>query len=220
MKPAQYFEPKLGQSLLYPGQAQKYLGQCVQSVMLWLAATGTTPPAYPSAFMYYLAGIPGYTKIPAGPAIQDADIIVWGSDFPPSNGNGHIDVATGDGTLKDFWAYDSNWQPPLKLSKIHHNGSDNRFIIGYLRKTKEGDTMPEDYLLNSGDNANVKAEFGFKTEDAPDLTGQPWKSVYYNWINGKGKAMQARIVELEKQLADIDKGEAARKLQAIKDALA
>lgn len=62
-----------------------------------------------------------------------------------------------------------------------------------------GGDMPEDYKANSGDNKNVKEEFGFQESDAPNLTGTPWKSVFYNWIAGKGRAMLARIKELENE---------------------
>lgn len=142
MTPSEYFDPLLGQSLYYPGE-QRYKGECPQTVLLFLAATGTTPPIYPFAYQYYEDGIPGYTQIPAGPAIQDGDIIVWGSDFPPSGGDGHIDVATGDGTIEDFWGYDSNWTPPLTLSKIHHVGPNNNYIVGYLRKEEDMQPTPK-----------------------------------------------------------------------------
>jgi len=135
--PDQYFTPLKGQSLLYPGQAEKYRGQCVQSVKLWYTeVTGLPAPSHELAYQYYDAGIPGYTKIPAGGPIKTGDIIVWSKYFPASPGAGHIDVAATDGTVNDFYAWDSNWSPPLKLSKIHHNGHDNNYIVGYLRKNE------------------------------------------------------------------------------------
>lgn len=133
MTPDKFFTPLLGRSLLYPGAAEEYRGQCVQPVLMWMREQGIIPPAYPSAFDYYVLGVPGYDKIPAGAPIKTGDIIVWGSKFPPSKGNGHIDTASANGTLKDFWAYDSNWQP-LVLSKVHHNDPENNYIIGYLRR--------------------------------------------------------------------------------------
>lgn len=133
MTPAQFFDPQLGESLAYPGQ-EKYRGQCVQSVMLWLAATGTTPPVYLYAHEYYDNGVPGYTKIPAGGAIEDGDLVVYSGALPPSNGDGHIDVATGSGTATNYTGYDQNWNEPLKLTKVVHNGSDDKYILGYLRK--------------------------------------------------------------------------------------
>ncbi len=139
MTPDSYFTPLNGQSLLYPGQAEKYRGQCVQPVQMWLKATGTEPPVYQYAYQYYDKGIPGYTKIPAGGPIKTGDIVVWGKNYAASKGAGHIDVATQDGTLQDFYAWDSNWITPLKLGRWHHNSSSNQYIVGYLRK--EGD-MP------------------------------------------------------------------------------
>lgn len=144
MTPDQYFTPLKGQSLLYPGQANKLRGQCVQSVMLWLQALGVNPPVYEFAYEYYQNGIPGYTKIPVGPNIQTGDIIVWGSNFPASPGAGHIDVAAASGTLQSFYAWDSNWSPPLELNRILHNGNDNNYIVGYLRRQD----MPDPNQMN------------------------------------------------------------------------
>lgn len=136
MTPDSYFSPLQGQSLLYPGQSESLRGQCVQSVMMWLKETGTEPPIYPSAYQYFDKGIPGYTKMNAD-LIQEDDIIVYSKNFPPAGGNGHIDVAAQDGTRTDYWGWDSNWTP-LKLERIHHNGSDNQYIVGILRKENMG----------------------------------------------------------------------------------
>lgn len=140
MTPTSFFAPKMGQSLLMPGVSEVYRGQCVMSVGLWVQALGLKFPTYPSAYLYYQNGIPGYTKIPAGQPIQEADIIVWREDFPPAIfkgvGNGHIDVADAPGTLHSFTAYDSNWSPPLKLNRILHTGNDNNYIAGYLRRSE------------------------------------------------------------------------------------
>lgn len=141
MSPDAYFAPLNGQSLLYPGTDEEYRGQCVMPVEFWIKENGVEPPRYPSASQYYSRGVPGYTQIPAGAPILEGDIVVFASNFPPANGNGHIDVASSNGSLHDYWAWDSNWSPPLKLSKIHHNGSDNNYIVGYLRLTKE-EEMP------------------------------------------------------------------------------
>lgn len=141
MTPDQFFTPLLGQSLLYPGQSEIYRGQCVQSVLLWLKATGTNPPIYPSAADYFTNGIKGYTKIQPGQPILNGDIVVWGKSFPPSGGNGHIDVASSVGNLNSFSAYDSNWAP-LKLAHILHTGNNNNYIAGYLRK--EETMSPQD----------------------------------------------------------------------------
>lgn len=153
MTPDSFFTSLLGQSLLYPGIDEKFRGQCVQSVEMWIKALGVIPPKYPSAYMYYTNGVPGFTKVPRGEPIKNGDIIVWGANYPPAIingvGNGHIDVACADGTINDFWAYDSNWKP-LVLAKIHHSGSDNNYIIGYLRK--------EDEMLDGKDIATYKLE--------------------------------------------------------------
>lgn len=149
MTPAEYFDPLLGQSVAYPGQ-EAYQGQCVQSVLLWLRDTGTEPPIYASAYMYYTQGIPGYTKVPIGAPIQDGDIVVWGAAFPPTKGNGHIDVATETGTNLDFWAYDQNWTPNV-ITKTHHAGSQNQYIMGYLRKD---DSAMEDEIKQLTDQLN------------------------------------------------------------------
>lgn len=147
MNPITFFEPLLGQSLLYPGQNEIYRGQCVQSVMMWIKANGITPPIYPSAADYYTNGVSGYTKIPAGQPIKLGDIVVWRKDFPPSGGNGHIDVASADGSLSSFSAYDSNWYPPLKLAHILHTGNNNNYIAGYLRKEEDMITQAFEHEL-------------------------------------------------------------------------
>lgn len=179
MTPDTYFAPLKNQSLLYPGQSQVYRGQCVQSVMLWLKATGTEPPVYPSAYQYFQRGIPGYTKIPAGQPIKAEDIVVWRPDFPPAItggvGNGHIDVAAQDGTAQDFWAWESNWSPPLRLNRIRHNGPDNSYIFGYLRK--EENMLDEEAANLLADtlryNPGVGADPGFKSS----FIGKPLKQV-------------------------------------------
>lgn len=142
MTPNSFFGPKIGQSLLLPGQSEIYRGQCVQSVGLWVQALGLTFPTYSSAYLYFVNGIPGYTKIPAGTPIKEADIIVWRKDFPPAiftnpdgskSYNGHIDVASADGSLGSFSAYDQNWKP-LVVAHIQHNDNNNNYIAGYLRR--------------------------------------------------------------------------------------
>lgn len=146
MTPDAFFSPLNGQSLLLPGQSEDFRGQCVQSVGLWVQTLGLKFPAYPFAYLYYQNGIPGYNKIARGAAIKEGDIVIWGPDFPSSPEAGHIDVASSDGTIDSFWAWDSNWSPPLKLNKIHHTGTSNTYIIGYLRK--QGDTMDVEDLKN------------------------------------------------------------------------
>lgn len=163
MNPNDFFIPLEGQSLLYPGQNEIYRGQCVQSVMLWLKATGTEPPIYSSAYLYYVNGIPGYEQVPVGQPIKAGDIVVWRKDFPPSGGNGHIDVATGDGTINSFTAWDSNWYPPLQLKPITHNQQIyNQYIAGYLRK---GGSMAAD-SLNEGEITAIY-QLAFDNGDVP-----------------------------------------------------
>lgn len=111
---------------------------------------------------------------------------------------GHINVRLANGTVWSDGAIYHSLEDYLskKLPKyVGWGESVNDF------KVIQGETMPDDYLANDGDNDNVKKEFGFSPSDPPNLAGQPWKSVYYNWINGKGKAMQAQIDDLKKQLA-------------------
>lgn len=188
MNPTNYFQPLLGESLLYPGQAERYRGQCPMPVMLWVKANGVEPPAYASAYQYYELGVPGYTKIPVGAPILEGDIVVYGPDFPVTKGDGHIDVASQQGVPSDYWAYDSNWSP-LVLTKTHHNGSDNQYIIGYLRKEV---MEPTDYRMNAGDIENCYMnEQGRKpTQEELDIyTGQPWKQVIQAfWASPERKA--------------------------------
>lgn len=170
MTPNQFFTPLNNQSLLYPGQNPIYTGQCVQSVMMWLKATGTEPPVYPSAYLYYDRGITGYTKIPAGQTILEGDIVVWRKDFPPSLGNGHIDVASANGALNGFSAWDSNWKP-LILSHILHNGNYNNYIAGYLRRNMATNSLTKEEI-------QVIYTLTFETNDVPQdiidaYTGQP-----------------------------------------------
>lgn len=142
MSPNDYFSPLEGQSLLIPGQDERFRGQCPQPVGLYVQALGLVFPAYGNAYLYWDNGIPGYEKIAAGNPIKEGDIIVWRKDFPPSNGSGHMDVAAQDGTLANFVAWDSNWYPPLKLAKLSHLGNNNNYIAGYLRRI--GDDMVDD----------------------------------------------------------------------------
>lgn len=135
MTPDQFFSPLAGQSLLLGGQPEKYRGQCVQSVGLYVQSLGINFPAYEEAYLYWDNGIPGYTHVGAGNPIKQGDLIVWRSDFPASPGAGHIDVASQDATLASFYAWDSNWSPPLKLERIWHSGNNNNYIAGYLRRT-------------------------------------------------------------------------------------
>lgn len=134
MSPNAFFTTLEGQSLLIPGQAERFRGQCVQSVGLYVQSLGISFPAYQFAYLYYDNGIPGYKKVGAGNPIKEGDIIVWGKNFPASPGAGHIDVAAQDGTLANFVAWDSNWYPPLKLAKLTHIGNNNNYIAGYLRR--------------------------------------------------------------------------------------
>lgn len=134
MSPNDFFSPLEGQSLLIPGQDERFRGQCPQPVGLYVQALGLTFPAYIDAYLYWDKGIPGYTKVQVGNPIKEGDIIVWRADFPPSLGSGHMDVAAQDGTLANFVAWDSNWYPPLKLAKLSHLGNNNNYIAGYLRR--------------------------------------------------------------------------------------
>lgn len=148
MSPDSYFTPLKGQSLLIPGQNENVRGQCVQSAGLWIMQQGLKLPAYTYAYMYWDNGVSGMDKIPAGQPIRQGDTVIWGKNFPSSPGAGHIDTASADGTLQDFWAWDSNWgSPSLKLNKIHHTGTANNYIVGYLRKKGVG--MPNESEVKS-----------------------------------------------------------------------
>lgn len=65
-----------------------------------------------------------------------------------------------------------------------------------------GVVEPPDYRTNDGDNVNIKKKFGYSPSDPPNLSGEPWKSVYENWISGKIDDLNAQIASLKKQLAD------------------
>lgn len=221
MSPDAFFTPLVGQSLLIPGQDERFRGQCPQPVGLYVQALGLVFPANGNAYLYWDNGIPGYEKIAAGNPIKEGDIIVWRKDFPPSNGSGHIDVAAQDGTIANFVAWDSNWYPPLKLAKLSHLGNNNNYIAGYLRRI--GDEMVDDagarlilsssmFLAQDGDTPDrqptldeVKNLVGRTYNDAlTQVMGyQPWKDnyakiKYYDQdVKNAGGAAQTKLDQIK-----------------------
>lgn len=188
MTPAQFFDPKIGQSLLLPGQSAQFAGQCVQSVGLWVQALGLSFPAHTYAYQYYAAGIPGYTQVPKGSQVYQGDIVIFNSTLPGSGGAGHICVAKQDGSPQDFISYDSNWSVPLKLEQVEHMGGEDSYILGYLRKEQQmayRDMTPqevaEDYsnytnghvVVKAGDPATVGRKENIPASDG----GEFWRGL-------------------------------------------
>lgn len=214
MTPDYFFTPLKGQSLLYPGSDEEYRGQCTQSARLWIKQEGVNPPAYGSAYLFYDNGVPGFTKIPRGQPIKTGDLVVYSKAF---GGNGHIDVASSDGTITDYWGWDSNWNPLLKLNKVHHNGSDNQYIVGYLRKEGEEMRIPTDieiidakkFITGDPNYQPTGPEFDYykQLEDGVPVHGD--HQLMYDIIGGgnvrieQAKQSSVKAIKLEKGFYEV-----------------
>ena len=62
---------------------------------------------------------------------EAGDIMVWNEKR--GKGAGHIAICTGEGTTREFYSYDLNWNGVKKVKKIKHNYTN---VLGVLRKKK------------------------------------------------------------------------------------
>lgn len=175
MTPIQWFDTHKGQAILVPGGGTGNDGQCEQAVDSFIHEVFGLPYVYtPNAKDFWLnfngLGLDQhFIQIPYGQPILANDIIVY--DTRVGSISGHIDVASRNGIITDFWAYDSNWggirntQGYPILYEAHHTGVYNTYIYGYLRF--KGANMPTE--------ADVRSQF--KVHYLPDPT--PVQIQYY-----------------------------------------
>lgn len=140
----QCYQEHEGTSVLVPGGGAGNQGQCEQWADLVLNQVYGLSFVYTPAALdwWYSADALGLTehfdKIPFGEPIVQGDYIIY--DGRVGSADGHIDVASENGTVKAFWAYDSNWggSPfvvngyPV-LHEVFHMDEYNNYIVGYLR---------------------------------------------------------------------------------------
>lgn len=146
MTPQQWYNTRQGQSILIPGGGNGNNGQCEQAVDDYIHIALGQPYVYTPAAMDFwnkfsqLGLNKNFSQVSRGQPILNGDLIVY--DQRVGATQGHIDTAAGNGSISDFWAYDSNWggkqftNPetgyPI-LHEVHHNDAYNNYIIGYLR---------------------------------------------------------------------------------------
>ena len=123
----------------YNGKSFDYDGvsgvQCVDLVKMYLDKVfGIKPSSWGNAKDYYenFNNLPiknYFTRIANTPELipQKGDICVWGSGL--GNKYGHISIATGVGTTKQFYSYDLNWGGK-KVRIVLHNYTG---FLGVLR---------------------------------------------------------------------------------------
>lgn len=139
------YQQNKGKSVLIPGGGKGNDGQCVQWADVVMKDVYELPYIYtPGAIDFWtkfeeLGLDKNFDKIKAGSAIERGDYLIY--DARVGSKYGHIDVASRDGVVYDFWAYDSNWggvKDPKTgypiLYEAHHNDKYNDYIVGYLRR--------------------------------------------------------------------------------------
>jgi hypothetical protein len=147
------FGANQGTAILVPGGGAGNNGQCAQWADYALNNVYGFPYLYTPAakdWWYNFDSFPqlanNFVKITDG-SIKAGDFVI----FDPLSGQdpqGHIDVASHDGSATDFWAYDSNWNAGAfhdsqgfpSLHEVHHTGVLNTKVLGSLRL--KGNTMP------------------------------------------------------------------------------
>lgn len=149
----QCYRSNEGQALLIPGGGADNNGQCAQWADTVLHDVYGLPYVYtPAALDWWqnFGSFPqlaaNFEQIPAGQPIKAGDFIFY--DARVGAPEGHVDVASRDGQLSDFWAYDSNWGGSAYrnadgypvLHEQHHNDKYNNYIVGYIRF--KGGNMP------------------------------------------------------------------------------
>ena len=129
--------------------------QCVDLIKMYLDKVfGIKPSAWGNAKDYYenLNNLPiknYFTRIPNTIDLipQKGDICVWGTGL--GNKYGHISIADGIGTTKQFYSYDLNWGGKT-VRRVLHNYTG---FLGVLRpndQTKiEGDEEMKTYQNGS-----------------------------------------------------------------------
>lgn len=141
----QCFQANQGTAILVPGGGAGNNGQCAQWADLVLHDVYGLPYIYtPGAIDWWqkadALGLTQYfDKIPAGEPIKKGDFLIY--DARVGSAFCHIDVASADGTIDNFSAYDSNWNAKVfhdangypTLHELQHTGVYNTYILGYLR---------------------------------------------------------------------------------------
>lgn len=144
----QCYNTHKGSAVLVPGGGTGNNGQCAQWADTVLAEVYGLPYVYTPAakdWWYKFDSFPqlknNFDKIAKGQPIKKGDYIVY-DPLSPGDPQGHIDTASRDGVINDFWAYDSNWNAsafhdkngyPI-LHEVHHVDAFNTRVVGYLRK--------------------------------------------------------------------------------------
>lgn len=152
-----------GTSVLVPSGGAGNDGQCVQWADLVLHDVYGFDYVYtPGAIDWWnnFSSIPqlaiNFDQITDG-SIKVGDFVIY--DGRVGSVYGHIDVASRDGSVHDFWAYDSNWGgSPFKidgypvLHEVHHNDAYDNYILGSLRRKEDDMAEP---IFNEGDRVNI-----------------------------------------------------------------
>lgn len=194
-----------GQAVLAPGGGAGNQGQCLQWSDIVLNEVYGLPFIYtPAALDWWVkAGSLGLTvhfnKIPAGSPVKKGDFVIY--DARVGAPEGHIDVASNDGSYNDFTAYDSNWGGKAfynsagypTLHEVRHNDKYNGFIVGYLR-SKEANVLPD---FNNGDAENLFVAM-YGNRPTPEQI-----AAFVDWAkNNKNELLYETIIRRFKELTD------------------
>lgn len=141
----EWYQKHKGESILIPAGGKGNNGQCAQAADSYMKEVFGLPYIYTPAALDWWTKAPAlgltenFNKIPAGQPVLAGDYVIY--DQRVGAREGHIDMASRDGTVKDFWAYDSNWGGDAfkkngypVLHEVHHNDAYNNYIVGYLRR--------------------------------------------------------------------------------------
>lgn len=145
-----------GKSFDYDGAAGV---QCVDLIKMYLDKVfGIKPSSWGNSKDYYenFNNLPiknYFVRIANTPDLipQKGDICVWGTRL--GNKYGHIAIATGEGTTKQFYSYDLNWGGKT-VRRVLHNYAG---FLGVLR--------PNDQTKIGGDEEMKIYQNGSTTED-------------------------------------------------------
>lgn len=148
--------------------------QCVDLIKMYLDKVfGIKPDAWGHAKDYfenfrYLALQNYFKRIANTPDLipQKGDIVVWGTGL--GNKYGHIAIATGEGTTKQFYSYDLNWGGKT-VRRVLHNYTG---FLGVLR--------PNDQTKLGGDEQMKTYQNGSTREDVFSDTNLTNKIGYLN----------------------------------------
>lgn len=129
-----------GKSFDYDGKAGI---QCVDLIKMYLNKVfGLNPGSWGNAKDYYenFNNLPiknYFTRIKNTPDLipQKGDICVWGTGL--GNKYGHIAIATGEGTTKQFYSYDLKWGGKT-VSRVLHNYTGFLGVLRAIDQTKLG----------------------------------------------------------------------------------